>query len=295
MARDARTATQGLSPASVDLTRLLSRLERVILHPDNPVDLSRSPYERTKIGANLEYARSLLLRLEHENSAVRIQSKKHSAQVDLSQKRELIRKLNERLYELGQVDDEAWQEDEVETNSDDEAEREAFPRPTDGGKKENEVHAEFGGLDQKERANYNGGAESSNTLRSRRRVSLPTDSGLATGSSLSQTAKTENLLSHNRTEQESLTTSLLNMAEALKASSLRFGQSLEAEKEILDRAGQGLEKNVSSMEAAEKRMGTLRRMTEGKGWWGRMLMYAWITGLMILAFAIVFVMPKLRF
>jgi len=49
------------------------------------------------------------------------------------------------------------------------------------------------------------------------------------------------------------------------------------------------------MEAAEKRIGTLRRMSEGRGLWGRLLMYVWIAGLMVLALAVVFVLPKLRF
>jgi hypothetical protein len=49
------------------------------------------------------------------------------------------------------------------------------------------------------------------------------------------------------------------------------------------------------MEAAQKRMGYLRTMTEGRGMIGRMLMYVWIAGLAVLALVIVFVLPKLRF
>ena len=49
------------------------------------------------------------------------------------------------------------------------------------------------------------------------------------------------------------------------------------------------------MEAAEKRMGMLRRMSEGRGLWGRLLMYVWIVGLMVLALVVVFITPKLRF
>jgi len=36
-------------------------------------------------------------------------------------------------------------------------------------------------------------------------------------------------------------------------------------------------------------------MTEGKGWWGRMILYAWVYGLMLSLVLLVFVMPKLRF
>jgi len=105
---------------------------------------------------------------------------------------------------------------------------------------------------------------------------------------------TEKMLSHNRTEQESLTESLLSMAQALKASSQAFSNSLESEKDIVGRATEGLDKNTSGLEAASKRMGYLRRMTEGKGWWGRMMMYAWIFGLMFAALFIVGFLPKLR-
>jgi hypothetical protein len=49
------------------------------------------------------------------------------------------------------------------------------------------------------------------------------------------------------------------------------------------------------MEAAGKRMGLLKRMSEGKGWWGRIMLYAWIGGLWVVAILLVFVGPKLRF
>jgi hypothetical protein len=105
----------------------------------------------------------------------------------------------------------------------------------------------------------------------------------------------ETALATHRTEQESLTTSLLTLASQLKSSSEAFQTSLENEKGILNRAVEGLDRNMSGMEAAGKRMGVLRRMTEGRGWWGRMMMYAWIFGLWIVALAIVYLGPKLRF
>ncbi len=42
-------------------------------------------------------------------------------------------------------------------------------------------------------------------------------------------------------------------------------------------------------------MGLLKRMSEGKGWWGRIMLYAWIGGLWVVAILLVFVGPKLRF
>ena len=111
----------------------------------------------------------------------------------------------------------------------------------------------------------------------------------------SKTRATETALSHERAEQETLTESLLSLATQLKTSSHTFRSSLESEKSILSRVIEGLDRNTTGMEAAGKRMGTLTRMAEGKGWWGRAMMYLWIFGLWIVALVIVFVGPKLRF
>lgn len=121
------------------------------------------------------------------------------------------------------------------------------------------------------------------------------DTAQTSSSDTAVTAMAEKMMTHNRTEQESLTDSLLNMAQALKASSQAFASSLEEEKEVLGRAGEGIEKNKTGLDAAQNRLGYLRSMSEGKGWWGRMMLYAWIFGLMFAAFFIVAFMPKLRF
>ncbi|RYP57783.1 hypothetical protein DL769_009276 [Monosporascus sp. CRB-8-3] len=109
------------------------------------------------------------------------------------------------------------------------------------------------------------------------------------------TATTEAILDHHRAEQDRLTESLVRMATALKQSSRAFATSLEDERAVLDAAGQGLARGETGLEAATRRMGALRRMSEGRGWWGRMMLYAWIFGLAVLAVLIVFVLPKLRF
>ena len=85
------------------------------------------------------------------------------------------------------------------------------------------------------------------------------------------------------------------MAGALKASSKKFSTSLEADKELMNRAGDGINKTERGMEATRGRMGTLRKITEGKGWLGRMMLYAWVYGLMLGLVLMVFVLPKLRF
>lgn len=85
------------------------------------------------------------------------------------------------------------------------------------------------------------------------------------------------------------------MAKALKASTHAFSSALREDQEVLDSAGKGLDRNERGLEGVAGRMGNLRRLTEGKGWWGRMLLYAWIAGLAVFAVLLVFVLPKLRF
>ncbi|KAF5546360.1 hypothetical protein FNAPI_8868 [Fusarium napiforme] len=109
------------------------------------------------------------------------------------------------------------------------------------------------------------------------------------------TATAEALLDHQRHEQEALSESILQMASALKSSSQRFSTTLEADKDVVARAGEGMDKTEQSMEAAKGRMGMLKRMTEGKGYFGRLLLYAYIALLAVACILVVFVLPKLRF
>lgn len=102
-------------------------------------------------------------------------------------------------------------------------------------------------------------------------------------------------MAQNRTEQEALTTGLLEMAKQLKQQSIHFGQTMEGDKSVVDRAASALDMSEQSMGAATQKMGALRRMTEGKGWLDRMKLYAFIFGLWVLAFVIVFTGPKIRF
>ena len=152
-----------------------------------------------------------------------------------------------------------------------------------------------------EEDHINGAATSSNVSdlfrgSPRYDAAVRTDAGASTAIEHDpKVEQTEKMLSFNRSEQEDLTASLLTMAQALKVSSEQFATSLDSEKDVLGRASEGLEKNSSGMQAAEKRMTTLRRMTEGRGWIGRMLMYACIAGLWMMALIIVGFLPKLRF
>ncbi|KAM0284855.1 hypothetical protein ACHAQH_001776 [Verticillium albo-atrum] len=126
----------------------------------------------------------------------------------------------------------------------------------------------------------------------RTNTGLSAKTAATTGSS---TATAEAILDHQRAEQDALSGSILKMASALKASSQRFSTTLEEDKALLGRAGEGMDRTEKGMDAASRRMGALKRMTEGKGWYGRMILYAWVYGLMIALVLLVFVLPKLRF
>ncbi|KAK3357227.1 hypothetical protein B0T25DRAFT_538596 [Lasiosphaeria hispida] len=109
------------------------------------------------------------------------------------------------------------------------------------------------------------------------------------------TATQEAILDHQRAEQNLLSEAILKLAGDLKASSHAFSATLDEDKEVVDRAGQGMHRTGEGMEAVTRRMGMLQRMTEGEGWWGRMRLYAQVYGLMVVLVLVVFVLPKLRF
>jgi hypothetical protein len=147
-------------------------------------------------------------------------------------------------------------------------------------------------------------ANTASTLRSRF-IGDAAPTSIATGTTYSvaskssngkrQTETRENILISDRVEREKLTEDLLDLTKQLKGAQKNLHEGLAGERKDLHLTAQGLDKNVDEMDAAGKRMGTLRRMTEGKGWFGRMMLYAYIAGLWLLALIIVFVLPKLRF
>lgn len=252
---------------------------------------------------NVEHARTLLLQLEHSTTQPATKAKKTALQQDLQAKRELIKRLNQRLIELNEVDD-GSSEGSVEDDSEDE-DADQFPSYAPRVR-------ENAGLDVKAGGEGNEALQAAaqgltSEIRRRQGRDDGTRSGAtATGNALfgprgdttsqgTNVDTNEALLQHNRQEQEGLTNSLLEMAKQLKQQSLHFGQTLEGEKSILDRAVQGLDRSTLGMEAASQRMGTLRRMTEGRGWWARLKLYGLIFVLWVLCFLIVFVGPKIRF
>ena len=109
------------------------------------------------------------------------------------------------------------------------------------------------------------------------------------------TPTTAQAISTSSSTQANLTESLAQLATQLKLSTQSFSNALTVDTSLLNRASESLEKNVTGMAAAGKRMGVLRRYSEGKGWWGRMVLYLWIFGLWLALVVIVGVGPKLRF
>ncbi|KAI9784585.1 MAG: hypothetical protein M1839_001807 [Geoglossum umbratile] len=337
MARLSTAPSDTPDTTAIDLSRLLSRLEHILLADAPETQAVRaSTFERSKIATNLEYARSLLLHLEREALTTKTLSRKQSLQRELLGKKELVKRLNERLHELNQVcnldsayhrwprssdghieqlddvgSDEGGEEDLLGEDTPSESNQNTEDEVADKGMEDLDfdTHSSFDQRHQSDDGESDNAhlgrppqytRSTTSTLRARRRVSNPAEgSGHTTSPQphlpTATVSATETLLTHNRAEQETLTASLLSMASALKESSKLFADSLGSEKAVLNRAGEGLDKNTQGMEAAKLRMGMLRRMTEGMGWWGRMMMYGWIAGLMLVALLLVGFLPKLRF
>lgn len=284
-----------------NLNRLLARLEHTILSSESDTHLKHSQYERNRVGANIEHARTMLLTLEKQSATIKIQSQRQQVQADLQQKRDLIKGLNTRLRELNDANDNL-------ENSESESDEEDILRRYAPAREDTEAGLGTGEGHTRETEELEQQPQQQQELRSRRPLQASDNRAAASTSAREQLfssrpqqqpepslQQTETLMSHNRTEQEALTTGLLGLARALKDSSLQFGSSLEAEKEVLKRAETGLDKSAQGMDAAQQKMGVLRRMSEGQGWWGRLKLYGFIFGLWVACFLLVFIGPKLRF
>jgi hypothetical protein len=132
------------------------------------------------------------------------------------------------------------------------------------------------------------------TMRRRgdQKTSEATGHAKTTGSSGIDPAE-QTILDSSRT-QDDLTASLVSMAAQLKQQARAFQFSFDQHKGLLDRALEGLDRNLPGVEATSKNMQFLKRMSEGEGWWGRMKLYAMILGILIIAILLVFVGPKFR-
>ncbi|KAK3340563.1 hypothetical protein B0H65DRAFT_263549 [Neurospora tetraspora] len=376
--------TTGVTPVArpadplTDLTRLLNRLQQTILRADaeREARLRASEYEREKAQANINYARSLLTKLEQEALGVKIHVRKNEIQTDLIRKREIIEQLTERLSDLAEIataeeaskhggegdngedtsdsediladiiatpsesldsnkspsapvlvedeEEHGWGDDQDQVAEDAPNAEGEGQRPHDQDwdeKKGAEVSTEETKKQQAEPLSEKQPypeTTTSQTIRPRRQpnnnnnnddtinekpTAQTTSSSLlppsTTTTSSSQpgtiSATAEAILDTQRAEQDALSESILKLATELKASSQAFSSYLEEDKETLERAGEGMNKTEQGMTKVTGRMSTLQRMTEGEGWWGRMMLYAYVYGLMVVLLLVVFVLPKLRF
>ncbi|KPM36802.1 hypothetical protein AK830_g9751 [Neonectria ditissima] len=331
--------------SSSELSHLLLRLQQTVLHADVERErrLRTSEFERARVAANLEYARSSLTKLEHDALGIKAPGRRSEVQGDLNRKRELLELLLDRLEDLREM---AFDDDDDDASSDGEdILSEIIPTPSDSMADSISTDMRTESSNQSDSAEpeppeiahetvpdpelatqaapaleptpppeaipelptQQDPTQTTQTLRPRGSIAPPAPAAHTTAraalfSNRSQpaapqtsTATAEAILDRQRAEQDALSDSILKMAGALKESSQRFSNTLEADKDVLSRAGDGMEKTELGMEAAKGRMGTLRKMTEGKGWWGRMILYAWVYGLMLVLVLLVFVMPKLRF
>ncbi|KAI5928381.1 hypothetical protein F4810DRAFT_643336 [Camillea tinctor] len=352
-----------------DLNRLLTRLQQSILRADAERErrLRTSEYERNKARINLEYARTLLTKLEQDALGIKIHTRRLETQTDLNRKREIFEEVAERLRELEEVsidsDDDSEDGEDLLGNvaviatpsqsSDDRTDRgrgeededdedEDMSRNWDyGDEPEEEEIADESTIQPRTReslqpplqpprapaqpnptsqtSSSTPGTTTSQTLRPRGAgptttttpAPAPTANTSGTDAALRTqlfgdnnnraphdpptTATAEAIMDRHREEQDALTASMVSMARALKESSQRFSSALREDQDVLSSAGRGLERNERGLEGVAGRMGSLRRLTEGKGWWGRVMLYVWIAGLAVASVLVVFVGPKLRF
>ncbi|EEH06493.1 synaptobrevin [Histoplasma capsulatum G186AR] len=133
----------------VNLTHLLARLENNLISPSADLKLvHRSPYHRARVGAvsiprqflhmqswlstdyfskNIEYSRTLLMKLELSLPNIKIQARKVSLQTNLAHKRQQIKALKARLDEITAI---AEAEPDTQTFSSDN-EEDLLPTPSD--------------------------------------------------------------------------------------------------------------------------------------------------------------------
>jgi hypothetical protein len=315
-----------LSPSNI--------IPRTDLTPDQQLALrdllSPLPYHRTRTLHTIEHARTLLLQLEQSAQNVKIQRVKKDVVRDLAEKRKVIRKLRAVVEELrreaerreregitaedgsdyeGETVEELLglpplEDDKIRENSHKKEYAEPRATGTHGEDQDravdapdspkpptsNQVQSSTLPSPEQSQSQNQSKKEALFNLRHRRPKSTTTTNLKPTSSTTTTALETDHQT------QASLTTSLLNLATQLKTQSQTFSETLTTtDKSNLDRALRGLDSNVSGLESASSKMGLLRRMSEGEGLWGRILLYLWIWALWAVAVLLVFVGPKLRF
>ncbi|KAK5063027.1 hypothetical protein LTR84_005103 [Exophiala bonariae] len=272
------------------------------------------PYGRDKWLQDIEGARTQLLQLERKAQAIPVQRAKYEALKDLAEKRALVKRLRNRVEEIGReidlispdASEPLHEDDGAETLYDILREHEQAKESKDqisGESEDNVLHDESHAQSPRKESDKHSAKDTGrqelfadSEVRRRGGKQDPSlDAGGARTTGFSNSQSTERLLLNSSRAHEDLTASLVSMAVQLKQQSKAMQFSLEQDKSLVDRALEGLDISLTGMAAASKNMAFLTRMSEEEGWFGRMKLYAMIFGMWIAAFLLVFVCPKLRF
>ncbi len=315
----------------INLRRTLLRYQHLILLAPSPPSTGNTeltplqrqvqaelwsplPYHRTKWLHNVEGARTILLQLERKAQGIRVQRAKYEAVKDLAEKRATIKRLRNRIEEIGREVERTstdeykppYEDDDSETIFDflqKQTRSRGLSHPEENqvedallleGKPVGQMEAEHAIVDGKNGKGTKEDLFGPSSLR--RRVKGQNDTaepGQTSG--FSNLPATERALLNTSRVHEDITSSLVNMAAQLKQEQRKLQFNLEQDKGILGRAMEGLDVSLSGMEAASKNMKFLTRMSEEEGWFGRLKLYGMILGMWVVAFLLVFVCPKLRF
>ena len=311
-------------PAYINLSWTLTRYER-ILHIPSPFlepihdltphqqqlqhDLySPLPFQRKKWDHNIRGAEEQFRQVEKQAKGIETKRAQQSISQELAKKRKVINRLKNKLRDIERTVEERkdeierlhWPDDHRETAYDllqrrsmkRQQERAGDEEVLQGGKPIQDVQEEPDPPvphDEKD-ALFN----TSSVVR-RRGNQDSTSQPVVQTTGYSGMDPTERSMLDNSRTQEDLTTSLISMAAQLKQQARNFQFSLSQDKGLLDRALEGLDKNLSGMQAASKNMQFLTRMSEGEGWFGRLKLYAIIFAMWLFAVFLVFFGPKLRF
>lgn len=305
-------------PNYLTLSRMLSRYQNLILLTplsDEKIETrlrpwqqkvqaelrSPLPFHRMQWLRNIEGARTLLLKLEQSTQGIKVQRTRREVVKELAEKRMIIKRLRSRVEQIGrEVDagDGSSYISHYDGNGQSETMHDVLMqiRQKKGqsvqiqASEVQNVASDKNGIPSKQRF------EASPAMRQRRGPSSTehgASSAIATGSN--DATRTEDSLLDSSREHEDITTSLVNMAAQLKQQARQFQFTLDQDKNLIDRAMDGLEGNFTAMTVASKGMKSLQRMSEEQGWLGRLKLHAMIFGLWAVAILLVFAGPKLRF
>lgn len=212
-------------------------------------------------------------------------------QEELARRKAVIRRLNERLHGVEQLEI-MWEEEE-------EGEGEKSRGGGGGGGKTgveptSTLRNRIGGAPQ---ATAMSTSSSTNphqlsSTNPTTAITTTTTTNASTAAATQSPADLDKQLSLHQRQQDEITSDLLAMSRALKKSSLQFGQQLEEEKPYLDVAAQGLDKNVLGMQQMGGKMDRLRK--DGSVGWYRTIVNMVIIVVLGLVGLIILMLPKLR-